>query len=71
MATFKPTVKHLRKDGLYQVYVRVVHNTKPGYIKTDKVVTPAKVTKKGDITDPYVTAYWKTQARMTLEAKLI
>lgn len=57
MATFKPTVKHLRKDGLYQVYVRVVHNTKPGYIKTDKVVTPAKVTKKGDITDPYVTAY--------------
>lgn len=57
MATFKPTVKHLRKDGLYQVYVRVVHNTAPGYIKTDKLVKPENVTKKGEITDPYVNAY--------------
>lgn len=38
MATFKAVVRTPRKDGFYQVYIRVVHNTKPGYIKTDKVV---------------------------------
>ena len=39
MATFKAMVRTPRKDGFYQVYIRVVHNTKPGYIKTDKVLT--------------------------------
>ena len=31
MATFKATVRTPRKDGFYQVYIRVVHNTRPGY----------------------------------------
>ncbi len=32
MATFKAVVRTPRKDGFYQVYIRVVQNTKPGYI---------------------------------------
>ena len=39
MATFKPTVRGERKDGFLQVYILMVQNTKPGYIKNDKVVT--------------------------------
>ena len=63
MATFKPTVRTIRKDGFYQVYIRVVHNTKPGYIKTGKMVTRQMVDKDGDITDPFVNEYC---ARMIL-----
>lgn len=36
MATFKPTVRGERRDGFMQVYIRVTHRTKHGYIKTDK-----------------------------------
>lgn len=42
-------VRGMRKDGFCQVYIRVVHNTKPGYIKTDKVVTKQMVDKNGNI----------------------
>ncbi len=35
MATFKAVVRTPRKDGFYQVYIRVVQNTKPGYILVD------------------------------------
>lgn len=28
MATFKPTVRGMRKDGFMQVYIRVTHRTK-------------------------------------------
>lgn len=31
MATFKPTVRGMRQDGFLQVYIRVVHNARPGY----------------------------------------
>lgn len=37
MATFKACVKYKRSDGLYTVYIKVVHNRKNGYIKTDKI----------------------------------
>jgi integrase len=55
MATFKAVVRTPRKDGFYQVYVRVTHNTKVGYIKmAGKVVTKNELDRKGDIIDPYV-----------------
>lgn len=57
MATFKAMVRTPRKDGFYQVYIRVVHNTKPGYIKTDKVVTEKQLDKHGEIADPFVNSY--------------
>ena len=57
MATFKAVVRTPRKDGFYQVYIRVVQNTKPGYIKTDKVVTKQMMDKHGNISDPFVSEY--------------
>ncbi len=63
MATFKAVVRTPCKDGFYQVYIRVVQNTKPGYIKTDKVVTKQIVDKHGDISAPFVSEYC---ARMIL-----
>ena len=38
MTTLKAMVRKPRTDGLYSVYIRIVHNRKPGYIKTDKIV---------------------------------
>lgn len=63
MATFKAVVRTPRKDGFYQVYIRVTQNTKPGYIKTDKIVTKQMVDKHGNINDPFVNEYC---ARMIL-----
>ena len=54
MATFKATVKYQRSDGYYQVYIRVTHNAKIAYMKTDKVVDKKGVTKDKDIKDPFV-----------------
>ena len=39
MAIFKTIVRYKRADGFYQVYIRVLHRSKSGYIKTDKFVT--------------------------------
>lgn len=55
MTLFKATVRTPRKDGFYQVYIRVMQNRKPGYIKTDKVVTKKQLDREGNITDPFVT----------------
>ncbi len=54
MATFKTIVRYKRADGFYQVYIRVVHRTKSGYIKTDKFVTDKQISKTGEIKDPVV-----------------
>lgn len=43
-----------RKDGLWQVYIRVTHNRKAGYIKTDKLVSAAGLSSKMEVTDPVV-----------------
>ena len=51
MATFKTMVRYKRADGFYQVYIRVLHRSKSGYIKTDKYVTDKQITKSGDIKD--------------------
>lgn len=32
MATFRPVVRTPRKDGFYQVYIRVMQNRKPDKI---------------------------------------
>lgn len=57
MATFKPTVRGMRKDGFLQVYIRVTHRTRHGYIKTDKMITRKELTKTNEIKDPFVMNY--------------
>lgn len=56
MATIKAVVRTPRADGLFQVYIRVTHNSKSGYIKTDKMIRKQDV--KNDVfLDPYVANY--------------
>ena len=53
MATFKAVVRGERKDGFMQVYIRVSHKKRHGYIKTDKMVTWKEVGKSGEIKDAF------------------
>lgn len=46
--------KRKRKDGLYQVYVRVTHNGRTAYIKTDKVVSDKGLSTSWEVTDPFI-----------------
>ena len=57
MATIKAVVRNARADGFLPVYIRIVHKSKPGYIKTDKIVSPKGIAKSGDIIDPVVNEY--------------
>ena len=57
MATFKAIVRYKRADGFYQVYIRVVHRSKMGYIKTDKFITDKQLTKAGEIKDAVVNEF--------------
>ena len=57
MANFKAVVRGERKDGFMQVYIRVTHQTKHGYIKTDKMITKRELGKQGEIKDPFVMNY--------------
>lgn len=43
----------MRTDGVYPIYIRVTHNRKVGYIKTDKNCK-SKFVKNGSIMDPYI-----------------
>lgn len=52
--TFKIEVRKMRKDGLWPVYIRVTHNRKLGYVKTDKLVSAAGLSPKMEVTDPVV-----------------
>ena len=54
MAYFKALVRCMRQDGFGQVYIRVIHHRQAGFIKTEKVVTQRDLSRKGEITDPYV-----------------
>lgn len=56
MATITAVVRTPRADGLFQVYIRISHNSKTGYIKTDKVIQKRDV-KNGQFADPYVSNY--------------
>ena len=57
MAIFKAVVRRPRKDGFWQVYIRVGVGVKVGYIATDKYVTGKGLSKTREITDPYVLQY--------------
>lgn len=57
MATFKAVIRRTRKDGFCPVYIRCLHNQKPGYIMTDKVIHHKELDKDGSITNPYVNEY--------------
>ena len=54
MAVFKAVVRFKRPDGFYPVYIRVTHQRKVQYIKTDKLVDQKGVDKANGIKDPYV-----------------
>lgn len=55
MAKFKVCVRPntRRSDGFYAVYVRVSHNRKIGYIRTDKIVNDEGL-NRGEVCDPFV-----------------
>lgn len=55
MATFKVVVRKKRADGFYPVYIRVVHRSRMGYIKTDKLITDKQITKNGEIKELWST----------------
>ena len=57
MALFKAVVRRPRKDGFWQVYIRVCVGRRLGYITTDKCVTSKGLGKGNEITDPYVQQY--------------
>jgi len=57
MTTLKAMVRKPRTDGFYSVYIRIVHNRKPGYIKTNKIVDAEHITSNGELTDPVVNEY--------------
>ena len=54
MATFKAVVRKKRADGFYPVYIRIVHRSRMGYIKTDKLVSDKQILKSGEIKDAVV-----------------
>ena len=57
MATLKAVVRKKRADGFYPVYIRIVHRSRMGYIKTDKLVTDKQILKSGEIKDAVVNEY--------------
>lgn len=57
MANLKACVRRPRKDGFWQVYIRVTHKRNAGFIKTDKMVTKKELTKTNEIKDPFVLNY--------------
>lgn len=55
MATFKIVVQHQRSDGFYQVYIRMTHNRRSLYIKTNKMVGQKGIVKGShDVKDSFV-----------------
>ena len=61
MATLKAVVRKQRVDGFYAVYIRIVHRSRMGYIKTDKVISPKSITASGEFKDPVVNEYCSRQ----------
>lgn len=61
MATLKAVVRKQRADGFYVVYIRIVHRSRMGYIKTDKVISPKSITASGEFKDPVVNEYCSKQ----------
>lgn len=61
MANLKACVRRPRKDGFWQVYIRVTHQRNAGFIKTDKMVSRKGLTKTNEIKDPFVLSYCSEQ----------
>lgn len=57
MATFKICARVKRTDGFYPVYIRVTHQRKTTYIKTDKVINNKGLTRTGEVKDPIAMLY--------------
>jgi len=59
MTTFKTCVQSSkrRRDGFYQVYIRVIQHQKVAYIPTDKYVNEQGLSSKSEVKDPYVVEY--------------
>ena len=60
MASFKICIRGMRGDGLFPVYIRITHNRKVGYIKTQKAVSKQGI-KKGEVVDPTVLSFCSKQ----------
>ncbi len=56
MATFKICLRRPRKDGVFQVFIRITHNRVARYINTEKLVTKKQI-RKGEIKDPAILSY--------------
>lgn len=59
MATFKTCViqNKRRKDGFWQVFIRVIQHQKMAYIPTNKYVNEHGLSSKSEVCDPYVVQY--------------
>ncbi len=53
MATFKTVARNKRTDGFWHVDIRVTHNRKTKFIKTEKMITDREISN-GEIIDPFV-----------------
>lgn len=53
----KPSVQKQRADGYFPVYIRVTHDRRTAFIKTNKVVDRKSVTKNNEIRDNVVLRY--------------
>ena len=56
MATFKICIRKQRKDLLYPIYIRITHNRKAGYIKTNKVADKSSI-RQDELKNPTLLAY--------------
>lgn len=61
MATFKTCIQKQRADGFWPVYIRVTHQRKTFFIKTDKMVSSKGLTKAKEVKDPFVMQFYILQ----------
>ena len=57
MATIIAVVRNARSDGFLVVYIRIVHKSKPGYIKNEKLITSKGIGKSDENIDQVVNEY--------------
>ena len=53
----KPSVQKQRSDGFFPVYIRVTHDRRTAFIKTNKLVDRKSVNKNNEIRDNAVLKY--------------
>lgn len=59
LATFKTCViqNKRRKDGFWQVFIRVIQHKKIAFIPTDKYVIEHRLSSKSEVSTPFVMEY--------------